>query len=172
MNPDPQSKPCPYPNPNPDSDYSALLDRWLVPVTYRYTYVDALTESCHVVGRWRTTRGHRFQHMPVQMCSAEVFRGTGAMIRWTRKRRSQVRVVAVDGAVDLPLTAGPPSVPGHVRSVAWSRSDPLTRTRAGGCVGGKANHRQGGSLMIRLETTLAAPPRRGRRWCIGRCGTS
>ncbi len=59
-------------------------------MTYRYTYVDAVTESCHVVGRWRTSEGHRFAHVPVQMCSAEVFRGKGAMISWTRTRRKQV----------------------------------------------------------------------------------
>ena len=59
-------------------------------MTYRYTYVDAVTELCHVVGGWRTSEGHRFEHVPVRMCSAEVFRGKGAMINWSKKRQKKV----------------------------------------------------------------------------------
>ena len=65
--------------------------RWLIAVSFRYTYMDAVTQSCHVTGRWRTSHGQRFVHVPVEMVSAEVFRGRGALHHFSRRRRRQVR---------------------------------------------------------------------------------
>ena len=39
--------------------------RWLVSISYRFSYYDDVAEKCHVVERWRTTLGKRFAHVPV-----------------------------------------------------------------------------------------------------------
>ena len=87
-----------------DAGKTSVLGRWLVPVSYRYTYVDAATEQCHVVGRWRTSQGLRFEHVPLQMCSAEVFRGKGAMLKFTRSRRRQARTLVASACPDMSTT--------------------------------------------------------------------
>ena len=67
-----------------------MAGRWLVAVSYRYTYLDAATQSCHVVGRWKTTLGHRFEHVPVELVSDDMYRGKGALLNFTKKLRRQV----------------------------------------------------------------------------------
>ena len=44
---------------------TALSCRWLVSISYRFSYYDDIAEKCHVQGKWRTARGKRFAHVPV-----------------------------------------------------------------------------------------------------------
>lgn len=39
--------------------------RWLVSISYRFSYYDDVAEKCHVKARWRTAQGKRFAHVPV-----------------------------------------------------------------------------------------------------------
>ena len=38
--------------------------RWLVSISYRYSYHDEEAEHCHMNARWRTASGERFAHVP------------------------------------------------------------------------------------------------------------
>ena len=50
--------------------------RWLVSISYRYSYHDDAAEHCHVKARWRTASGKRFAHVPyahyAQACLRDV----------------------------------------------------------------------------------------------------
>ena len=59
------------------------MRRWLVSISYRFSYYDDVAEKCHEKARWRTTLGKRFAHVPVGAYAlVRVIRGP--LVQWSR----------------------------------------------------------------------------------------